>query len=83
MHANVGRLHLKLGGMHCSLCVESVRRAVLRLPGVRSVHVSIAHEEVLVEYDPGRVVGVPGCGVNSGAFPGVLTGRATGGFPSG
>jgi glycine/D-amino acid oxidase-like deaminating enzyme len=29
-------------------------------------------------------VGVPGCGVNSGAFPrGVLTGRATGGFPSG
>jgi cation transport ATPase len=56
MHANVGRLHLKLGGMHCSLCVESVRRAVLRLPGVRSVHVSIAHEEVLVEYDPGRVL---------------------------
>ncbi len=56
MQANVGRLQLKLGGMHCSLCVESIRRAVLRLPGVRSVHVSIAHEEVLVEYDPGRVL---------------------------
>lgn len=42
--------------MHCSLCVESIRRAVLRVPGVRSVHVSIAHGEVLVEYDPGRVI---------------------------
>ncbi|MDR7595012.1 MAG: cation-translocating P-type ATPase [Armatimonadota bacterium] len=49
------RLHLKLGGMHCSLCVESVRKAVLRLPGVRSVHVSIAHEEALVEYEPDRL----------------------------
>jgi len=52
---SAARLHLKLGGMHCSLCVESVRRAVLRLSGVRSVHVSIAHQEALVEYDPARL----------------------------
>jgi heavy metal translocating P-type ATPase len=41
--------------MHCSLCVESVRKAVLKLPGIRSAHVSIAHEEALVEYDPAQV----------------------------
>ncbi len=51
----VRKLHLKLGGMHCSLCVRSVEKAVLRLPGVESVSVSIAHEEVLVAYDPDRV----------------------------
>lgn len=49
------RLQLKVGGMHCSLCVESIRRAVGRLDGVRAVHVSIAHEEALVEYDAARV----------------------------
>ncbi|MDR7415167.1 MAG: cation-translocating P-type ATPase [Armatimonadota bacterium] len=55
MTVAAARLHLKLGGMHCSLCVESVRRAVLKLPGVESVHVSIAHQEALVEYDPARL----------------------------
>ncbi len=52
---HTAKLHLKVGGMHCSLCVESIRRAVGRLDGVREVHVSIAYAEVLVEYDPGRI----------------------------
>ncbi|MDR7528859.1 MAG: cation transporter, partial [Armatimonadota bacterium] len=55
MVAAVAKLQVKLGGMHCSLCVESAHRAVRRLPGVRSVHVSIAHEEALVEYEPDRL----------------------------
>ncbi|MGD9889913.1 MAG: heavy metal translocating P-type ATPase [Dehalococcoidia bacterium] len=49
------KLQLKVGGMHCSLCTDSIRRSVGRLDGVQSVQVSIAHEEVLVEYDPARV----------------------------
>ncbi len=49
------RLHVRLGGMHCSLCVESVHRTLMRLDGVRSVHVSIAHQEALVEYEPSRL----------------------------
>lgn len=49
------KLQLKVGGMHCSLCTDSIRRAVGRLVGVRSVEVSIAHEEALVEYDPAHV----------------------------
>jgi heavy metal translocating P-type ATPase len=56
IHANrIARLQLKVGGMHCSLCVESIRRAVGRLDGVRAVHVSIAHEEALIEYSPAHV----------------------------
>lgn len=51
-------LHFKLGGMHCSLCTASIERAVRRLDGVRSVHASIAHEEVLIEYDPALVTSV-------------------------
>ena len=49
------KLQLKVGGMHCSLCTDSIRRAVGRLDGALSVVVSIAHEEALVEYDPARL----------------------------
>lgn len=45
-------LHYRVGGMHCSLCVRSIQRALSRLPGVEEVQVSIAHEEVLVRYSP-------------------------------
>lgn len=46
---------MKVGGMHCSLCTESIHKALARVDGVRTVQVSIAHEEALVEYEPGRV----------------------------
>ncbi|MGH8057435.1 MAG: heavy-metal-associated domain-containing protein, partial [Candidatus Entotheonellia bacterium] len=49
------KLQLKIGGMHCSLCTESIHKALGRLDGVHAVQVSIAHEEALVEYDPARV----------------------------
>lgn len=49
------RLHLKLGGMHCSLCGRTVEKALGRMAGVAFVNVSIPHEEVLVDYDPQRV----------------------------
>ncbi|HZU06641.1 MAG TPA: cation-translocating P-type ATPase [Chloroflexota bacterium] len=48
----VAKLQLQIGGMHCSLCVESIRKALGRLAGVQEVQVSLAHEEVLVTYDP-------------------------------
>src|SRR5919109_4898326 len=52
------KLQLKIGGMHCSLCTESIHKALGRLDGVHAVQVSIAHEEALVEYDPARVTPV-------------------------
>jgi heavy metal translocating P-type ATPase len=40
-----------VGGMSCSFCAESIRKAYDRTPGVEDVGVSLAHEEVLVQYD--------------------------------
>ncbi|UOF90024.1 cation-translocating P-type ATPase [Fodinisporobacter ferrooxydans] len=51
----MSKLHLKVGGMHCSLCTQSVQRALVRLDGVSDAQVSLAHQEVLIDYDPGRV----------------------------
>lgn len=55
MVSTTQKLQLRIGGMHCSLCTESIRKTLGRMEGVQSVQVSIAHEETLVEYDPARV----------------------------
>ncbi len=44
-----------VGGMACSFCAESIETAYDRTEGVESVDVSLAHEEVLVRYDPDAV----------------------------
>lgn len=51
----VETLRLKVGGMSCSFCVESIRKALSRQRGVAEVHVSLAHEEALVRYRPEAV----------------------------
>jgi heavy metal translocating P-type ATPase len=42
-----------VGGMSCSFCAESIEKAYARTEGVKDVDVSLAHEEVLVQYDDG------------------------------
>jgi P-type Cu+ transporter len=54
-HNGTAKLHMKVGGMHCSLCTESIRKILGRLDGVQDVQVSIAHQETLVEYEPTRI----------------------------
>ena len=49
------KVQFKIGGMSCSFCVETIRRALRRMEGVNEVHVSLAHEETLIEYDDARV----------------------------
>jgi heavy metal translocating P-type ATPase len=49
------KLQVKVGGMHCSLCTESIHKGLSRLDGVEEAQVSIAHEEALIRYDPGRI----------------------------
>jgi Cu+-exporting ATPase len=44
-----------VGGMSCSFCAESIRKAYERTEGVCGVNVSLAHEEVLIEYDEDRI----------------------------
>ncbi len=51
----VESLQLKVGGMSCSFCVSTIETAYRRMAGVRDVHVSLAHEEALVRYEPEKI----------------------------
>ena len=55
---NLQKVQYKIGGMACSFCVNSITKALDRMPGVQSVHVNLAHEETLLEFDPTRVTEV-------------------------
>lgn len=48
-------LQVKIGGMSCSFCTETIRKAYGRMDGVEEVHISLSHEEALVRYDPQQV----------------------------
>jgi Cu+-exporting ATPase len=48
-------LRMKIGGMSCSFCTSTIRTAYERMEGVHEVGISLAHEEGLVKYDPGKV----------------------------
>lgn len=48
-------LQVKIGGMSCSFCADTIRKALQRTAGVREAHVSLSHEETLVRYDPAHV----------------------------
>ncbi len=50
----MAKVQVKVGGMSCSFCAETLRKAVGRLDGVENVSVSLAHEEALVQFDPAR-----------------------------
>ncbi len=49
------KLQVKIGGMACSFCVETIKKGLGRTDGVADVNVSLAHEEALIAYDPTRV----------------------------
>lgn len=46
------RIRAHIGGLHCSLCVGTIERALGKRPGVDKVAVSLTHEQTLIEYDP-------------------------------
>ncbi len=48
---NTSKFHVKIGGMSCSFCVETIKKAYRKQAGVKSVNVSISHEEALIIYD--------------------------------
>ncbi len=52
---NFETLQVKIGGMSCSFCTETIRKAFSRMEGVHEVHVSLSHEEALIRYDPQKV----------------------------
>jgi P-type Cu+ transporter len=54
MAESTEKLQVKIGGMSCSFCTQTIRTGLARNPGVKNVNVSLAHEEALIEYDPAK-----------------------------
>lgn len=51
----IWKYHRKISGLSCSFCVETIRKAIQRLDGVKEVNISLSHEEILVIYDPEKI----------------------------
>lgn len=49
---NLEKLQVKIGGMQCSFCTQTIKKALLHMSGVQDVSVSLAHEEALIHYNP-------------------------------
>jgi cation transport ATPase len=48
---NQKKFQVKIGGLACSFCAQSIYKAFRRMEGVQQVNVSLAHEEVFIQYD--------------------------------
>ncbi len=48
-------LNLKVGGMSCMGCVNSVKNLLAALPGVGGINIDLASGQVDVEHDPAQV----------------------------
>ncbi|MGC8521920.1 MAG: heavy-metal-associated domain-containing protein [Steroidobacteraceae bacterium] len=46
---------LKIQGMHCGGCAQSIKRLLEREPGVESAEVSFEAGEARVRFDPSRI----------------------------
>ena len=49
------RTAIKIGGMHCAGCVNSIQKYVTELNGVKKCEVNLAAEKAVLEYDPSSV----------------------------
>ncbi len=49
------RTLVKIGGMHCAGCVNSIQRRVSTIEGISKVEVNLANEKAVLEFDPSKV----------------------------
>jgi Cu+-exporting ATPase len=54
-NGDLEKVHIKIGGMQCSFCTESIRKAYLKMEGVIDVGVSLAHEEAVIQFNPSKI----------------------------
>lgn len=52
---NMATIVLKIGGMSCMGCVNSVKRLLEPVPGVDRVEVDLAGGRAEIDYDPAQV----------------------------
>ncbi len=55
---NLKRTAVKIGGMHCAGCVNSIQNYVSSLDGVKKCEVNLVSEKALLEFDP-KLVDIP------------------------
>jgi len=49
------RTAIKIGGMHCAGCVNSIQKYVTELNGVKKCEVNLAAEKAVLEFDPSSI----------------------------
>lgn len=50
---NIQKVRIRISGMTCAMCVETIEKALKQVHGVKSVAVNLGNETALIEYDPG------------------------------
>jgi Cu+-exporting ATPase len=53
----LSEVELKIGGMHCAMCVKAVENSLRRVPGIKELTVNLATEQAYLAYD-GRQAGL-------------------------
>jgi Cu+-exporting ATPase len=54
-HGRAKRTVLKIGGMHCAGCVNSIQGFLSELNGLKKVEVNLATEKAAIEFDPKQI----------------------------
>jgi len=49
------KAHIRITGMTCASCADTIEKGLSKLPGVSQVNVNVASEKASVEYDPNQV----------------------------
>ena len=49
------KLQVKIGGMQCSFCTDTIKKALDKTNGIEDINISLAHEEALIQYDPTQI----------------------------
>ena len=52
LNTNQKKTVLKIGGMHCAGCVNSIQNRLLKLEGVTKCEVNLASEKATIEFEP-------------------------------
>ncbi len=49
------KLSLKIGGMSCASCAQTIEKALKKIEGVQEAHVNLATEKAAISYDPTQI----------------------------
>ncbi|MBN2345312.1 MAG: copper-translocating P-type ATPase [Candidatus Aminicenantes bacterium] len=49
-----GKVEIKIGGMHCAMCVQAVEKSLKKVTGIKDVTVDLAGEQAFISYDRER-----------------------------